>query len=305
MAGTASPQPMTPPLRRRSLASLAVAALLLSTACAARVGPALADAETTVRVKTALLNDPVVGTEDVRVEVVNGVAFLTGRISAPDREARIVELTRATPGVSDVRVAFNVAPELAVVKRRLSVEPPEERRAPHLIGLGGGVRFAGSPGSGVDDVLDVTPLIRLGRGDGFGPAIGLGWTTRSLVDGPTGAPALAALRIRPLMGGVAYTRTVGRASTSLSLVAGYAFNGIRVERDEAGPFRAIAAANSLVWRPSASLWYEWTDRVGIQLSVGYLRARPRVTFASDTAVRSQRVNGDAVMVSIGAAYWIF
>ena len=279
---------------------------LLSAGCAARARPALIDAQMAMRVRTALLNDLVVGGEDLRVDVRRSVVYLSGRISSEERRARIVELARTTPGVTDVQMAVEVGPEVAAVARPLSVRPPGERRARrHVVGLGATVRLTGSTNQQLDDALYVTPLFSLWRAEGWGPAIGFGWSTRTLLEGIAGRQPLARLRLRPVMAGITYSKPVARASASLSLVGGYAFNALDIDEAQAGPLRAIAVSNTLVVRPSASLKFDVSERVGLQLSAGYLRARPHVTFASDTLLRRERVNADALILSVGAVYWIF
>ncbi len=107
------------------------------------------------------------------------------------------------------------------------------------------------------------------------------------------------------MGGVEYGVSRGRLSYGLSLVGGYAFNSIRVDDQRSGPGRAIGVDNSFAARAGVGMWYDVTQRVGVNLFVGYRFTRPRVTFASDTETITRRLNGDAVVVSLGAAYWIF
>jgi hypothetical protein len=291
----------------RSLAAACILAILLSTACAARsTRPSLTDAEAAMRAKTALVNDPALGIEDVRVDVRHGIAHLTGRVSAAARERDIVALVRTVPGITDVTVNFTVVPQVGAVESRLESPParPPERRG--RIAVGAGVRLVRAGGSDVDDGVNVAPFIRLGSGDGLGPAIGFGWNHRDLLASPTGDPPLASMRIRPVMGGIAYTRTMtSRYQVSGSLVAGYAFTHLRVDRQAAGPWRAIDVENTFAWRPSATLWIDTGGRLSYQLSAGYLVARPRVTYASDTGVTAARVRGDALMVTVGAAWWVF
>jgi hypothetical protein len=292
----------------RWLAAAALLGLFLSTACAARsTAPSLSDAETAVRVKTALVNHPVLGIEDVRVDVRQGVAHLTGRISAAGREPEIVALVRAVPGITAVTANLTVAPHVGAAQSRLGVLPERMReRRGRLIAAGAGVRVVRAAGRDVDDGMNVAPFIRLGSGDGFGPAIGFGWNRRDLLASPTGDPALASLRVRPVMGGVAYTRTVAsRYQVSGSLVGGYAFTHLGVDRQAAGPWRAIDVENTFAWRPSATLWIDPGGRLSYQVSAGYLVARPRVTYASDTGLTAARVRGDALMVTVGAAWWVF
>jgi hypothetical protein len=296
------------PLLTRPLGAAALLGLLLTTACAARsTAPSLDDVETAVRVKTALVNDAVLGIEDVRVDVRGGVAHLTGRISAAGREPEIIALVRTVPGVTGVTADLSVAPHVGAVQSRLGVAAERWRdRRGRLIAVGGAVRVLRAGGSDVDDGVDAGPFIRFGSGDGFGPAIGFSWNRRDLLASPTGDPPLASLRVRPVMGGVSYTRTLAsRYQLSGSLVGGYAFTHLAVDRQAAGPWRAIDAENTFAWRPSATLWIDPGGRLSYQVSAGYLVARPRVTYASDSGVTAARVRGDALMVTVGAAWWVF
>jgi hypothetical protein len=291
----------------RSLAA-AVLGILLSTGCAARsTVPSLADAEAAMRVKTALVNDAVLGIEDVRVAVRQGVAHLTGRISAAGREQDVIALVRTVPGITEVTANFTVVPRVGAVESPLDVRPdqlPERRR--RRLAVGARVRFVRAGGSDVDDGVDIAPFIRLGSGDGLGPAVGFGWNHRDLRASPTGDASLASIRVRPVMGGIGYTRTLARRyQLSGSLVAGYAFTHLDVDRQAAGPWRAIDVENTFAWRPSATLWIDTGGRLSYHLSAGYLVARPRVTYASDTGVTAARVRGDALMVTVGAAWWVF
>ena len=173
--------------------------------------------------------------------------------------------------------------------------------------MGGGVRVVRAGGADVGDGVNVAPFIRLGSGNGLGPAIGFGWSHRDLLASPTGDAPLASLRVRPVMGGIAYTRTLaGRFQVSGSLVAGYAFTHLGVDRQAAGPGRAIDVARTRSRggrrRPSG---FDTPGRLSYHVSAGYVVARPRVTYAADTHVTAARVRGDALMVTVGAAWWLF
>jgi len=281
------------------------AALLCSTACAQRMAFTIQDAQTAMRLKTTILNDDVVGTEDVRVDVVDGVAYLSGHISSDAHRARLVELARATTGVRDVRVDLAVRPEIAVLRQQLSVAPGDpDRGQRHVLALGLSARMMRSEGAGLEDTVDLTPIFRI-RSRGLAPALGFGWSTRDLAAAPDDRRALAELRIRPVMGGLAYTHPLGRTALIGSLVAGYAFNSVQPDAAAAGPLRAIRSTNALAVRPGAALWVDLTDRAAMQFSLSYTRCRPRVTYASDDRLLSSVVNADALTFSIGAAYWVF
>lgn len=72
--------------------------------------PALEDAIVTTRVKTALLNDPVVGRARIDVETFQGVVTLSGRVQTREQEARAIELARGMRGVTNVKSTLQIQP---------------------------------------------------------------------------------------------------------------------------------------------------------------------------------------------------
>ena len=97
-----------------SLLSLALA-IVPMTGCAsggggktARVNQTIDDATVQTRVKTAILNDPQVGGDQIDVQSENGVVTLSGVIKSPEHEARAAELARKVGGVKDVKTTLKV-----------------------------------------------------------------------------------------------------------------------------------------------------------------------------------------------------
>jgi hyperosmotically inducible periplasmic protein len=68
------------------------------------------DAVLTTRVKTAFINDPVVGGSRIDVDTVNGVVTLSGRVPTKEQEAKAIQLARAVKGVIDVRSSLLIQP---------------------------------------------------------------------------------------------------------------------------------------------------------------------------------------------------
>jgi hyperosmotically inducible protein len=92
---------------------------LLAAACASmpRAGvsegasPAkIAEAELAARVKTALLNDTVVGARRIDVNVAGDRVRLTGRVASEAERDRAVSIARAVNGVGDVTSALEIRP---------------------------------------------------------------------------------------------------------------------------------------------------------------------------------------------------
>ena len=275
--------------------------LLLGAAagCGARtaptVSPAVTDARTVVRVRTALVNDALLGPLPIDVRVRDGVVTLRGTVRLPEE----VDLALAVAGNVDgvVRVASELEvgeirprPAVAGQPRDAAGEGPVRERA-RLPALA-------PPAEG-------GPLLRLRPRNGLGPTIAFNWMNADVEAGPSGRPALAALRLRPVMAGVEYGIARGRFAAGASVVAGYSFNGLDIDTARAGAGRAIAVRNSWVWRPGIGAWWDVSRRLGIHAFYGYLFTQPAVTFASDAAIATERLRVNAAVVSVGVAYWIF
>jgi osmotically-inducible protein OsmY len=74
----------------------------------ARVNQTLDDATVQTRVKTAILNDPQIGGDQIDVTSVNGVVTLSGVIKSADHEQRATDLARKIGGVKDVKTTLKV-----------------------------------------------------------------------------------------------------------------------------------------------------------------------------------------------------
>ena len=91
---------------RRTLCAIAFALIVASSACAS-VAPkgsfgAPDDATLVVRVKTALLNDPVVHASEIQVDVKQGVVALAGTVHGQQEADAAVNAARRVAGVKDV-----------------------------------------------------------------------------------------------------------------------------------------------------------------------------------------------------------
>ena len=97
----------------RTTALLLVVALiapLMLAACGKSVGETIDDATITTRVKTSLLNDPVVGGLRIDVDTFKGVVTLSGRVKSKEEETKAIELARKINGVTDVKSSLQIQP---------------------------------------------------------------------------------------------------------------------------------------------------------------------------------------------------
>jgi osmotically-inducible protein OsmY len=85
-------------------------ALPLLSACGKTVGETIDDATITTRVKTAFINDPVVGAARIDVDTFKGVVTLSGRVKSKDEEAKAIAIARSVNGVSQVKSTLQIEP---------------------------------------------------------------------------------------------------------------------------------------------------------------------------------------------------
>ena len=96
---------------RSALVTLVLIAPLLLAACGHKTAvDTMDDAMITARVKTAFINDPVVGNARIDVGTVKGVVTLSGRVPNKDDEAKAIALARAVKGVAEVKSTLQIQP---------------------------------------------------------------------------------------------------------------------------------------------------------------------------------------------------
>lgn len=97
-------------VNRRAALFLVVAVVLpvLAFACGKAIGETINDATITTRVKTALLNDPVVNATRIDVNTSAGVVTLSGAVKSQSEADRAIQVARGIQGVKDVRSALKI-----------------------------------------------------------------------------------------------------------------------------------------------------------------------------------------------------
>ena len=89
------------------LAVVLIAPLLLA-ACGKTVGETIDDATITTRVKTAYINDPVVGALRIDVDTFKGVVTLSGQVKSKEEEQKAIQLARGIRGVTEVKSTLQI-----------------------------------------------------------------------------------------------------------------------------------------------------------------------------------------------------
>ena len=180
------------------------------------------------------------------------------------------------------------------------------------VSVGGTVSLVNPTDGDVGSVVGLGPLVRLNPRKGWGIAGGLSWF-RADVDNPSGASGpFATLRVRPLMGGVAYTMGEQPVLVSFSIVTGPSFNSLDLDDDFLRALPPSAGTPELdidtSWavRPGVNVTITVAPRVAIVGFGGYMVSRPDIVYR-DSAGHERRNpwKADAVILSVGAVYSLF
>jgi hypothetical protein len=158
-------------------------------------------------------------------------------------------------------------------------------------------------------------LWRFGVGDpGWGFHWGLNWyethVDRSIV-GQT--VEFGELNVRPITAGYGYTFNYGKYSVTADILAGPALTSFSLTPGANDAYHDLMGARSvssdvswaLVARPEASVWYDINKKLGLNVNVGFMFARPNVTIHSSLGNESMRVRADTLQIRAGLAYAIF
>jgi hypothetical protein len=285
--------------------------LCLAGGCRTAINPRLIeDAQTAVRIRTALVNDPQLGLRGIEVGVRAGVVHLTGSVASDEEARRLLALVRALAGVQAVRSDVQVGEPSAPVsppagQPHIRSEVPDGPSDRRLLSVGGAVSWAIPFVKDLSGATSSGPLVRFGSGSGFSPAIDFNWFVVDVFSGRGQSTHLANMSVKPVMGGAAYRWAGEHVSLGLSLVGGYAFNHLETNDLTAGKTLALRADSSFAWRPGVTIWYDASTRVAFNVFAGYVVTRPAVTFFEDGRIQKRDQRADTLLVSTGLAYKLF
>ncbi len=150
--------------------------------------------------------------------------------------------------------------------------------------------------------------------NGWGWSYGLNWFSTDVAREVGGTTVeLGHLHLYPFMVGYGYTRVFGRTAVTGGFVGGYAIASIKLRpaaddalRERLGARTvSLDAANTIVGKPQLDIWRDINDKVGINISVSYMIARPTITVRSSLGEDSRRDRADMLQLSIGAVYSLF
>ena len=218
----------------------------IGSGCSAAVDRvAIEDAQTAARVKTALVNDPELGASAIEVRAEYGIVQLAGRVRTQIEADRAAAVARSVPGVQGVELALQVGVEAPTVlpdaRARSRAAPtdnvpeiaptdnvPEIEGDPDLLAVGVSVGLSHPRSPALETRVAISPVIKLGSGEGLGVAVGFDWFQAEVQLAASGPAAMTRIHVKPIMVGLSYTLDSNRVSLSPSIVAGYAFNSLSV-----------------------------------------------------------------------------
>lgn len=294
----------------RSLRTVtALLVLAATTGCATTVvnPQTIADAQTLVRIRSALVNDRELGTRPIEIRVTAGTAYLTGEVGSAEEAGRLVELVRQVSGVvavkSDVKVVPGLGPVPAVSAARIPDRPEASDR--RFLAIGVSVTHTEPREATLGSNLGIGPLLRIGAGSGLAPTFAFNWISTPLHADATSDARLGEVRVRPIMGGLGYTWSGARTAATVSLVAGYAFNSLRIAAVVPGQPVPLRVENSFAWRPGMSVWYDVNRRIALNGFAGVLVARPDATFLVGDRSDTRELRMDSAVIRLGVAYKLF
>jgi len=157
-------------------------------------------------------------------------------------------------------------------------------------------------------------LWRFGHGKtGWGWHWGLNWYSAEVDGEPAIDTEIGELHVRPVMVGYGYTHIVRHTNVTAAMIAGYAVTTISLRPEAANAYRdrlgaravSVDASNTFTVRPEVSIWRDLSKKVGLNISAGYIVARPNVTVHSTLGDEVRHLRADMFTVKIGAVYSVF
>jgi hypothetical protein len=181
--------------------------------------------------------------------------------------------------------------------------------------LGMSVSAKQGTAAGTEGHINPGLLWRFGHGhDGWGWEYGLSWYSADLQQPVDASPTdFGELHVRPFMGGYGYGKRFGRTAVSARLLGGYAITSFDLRPTFDDAYRHAFGAqtlttdvsNAFVLKPEVSAWIDMSRKIGLNISAGYLVARPEVTVSSSVGRDVRHIRADMLMFKVGAVYSIF
>jgi hypothetical protein len=157
-----------------------------------------------------------------------------------------------------------------------------------------------------------SPFLWFGVSDGIGPAFGLNWLSVDVNRIPIpGVIVNAAVRVRPVMGGVTYTKVLGGTALSTGAVAGWSFNSLHQIGVSSGNGGAVSydvqMNDSFAAKAELGALQTIAARIKVTASVGYLWVARESDIHVQAAGLDQHVSVSlsSLRMQIGVMYVLF
>jgi hypothetical protein len=157
-------------------------------------------------------------------------------------------------------------------------------------------------------------LWRFGTSDpGWGFHWGLGWYSTDIDRSIVGnSVELGELHVRPFMAGYGYTYNIGRYSITADVLGGLAVTSFSLTPVATDAYYDVGARSlssdvsmTPVAKPEVSVWYDISEKLGLNVNAGMMIARPNLTIRSTLGDQSMRLRADSLQIKAGLAYRIF
>jgi hypothetical protein len=178
------------------------------------------------------------------------------------------------------------------------------------LGVGVQVTFD-APATGGSSISP-RPFLTFGTGAGLGPAVGFNWLTINVDSGSAGtARTLADVNVRPVMGGINYTKLFGTLALTAGGMAGWSFNSLH--NITVTPNNGVPASYSVNMNDAVAVKGEVTalqritSRTRVQASVGYLYVsrQSSIDVSSGSTVDHIALHLSSLRGQVGFVYVLF
>jgi predicted acylesterase/phospholipase RssA len=179
------------------------------------------------------------------------------------------------------------------------------------VGFQYGASIAGS--GDVEDAHGPGVAVRITRPNGLSAIVDYGTQSFDMTSGVTGSPVSPGqVKLRTLLGGIAYTRRLAQLEATAGFALGYGFGSFELADDARDAFGREGifgietdATNALVLAPRVSLWQNLSNRWATGVTATYYYSNPTVELRSGEVTRTQAIDASAVRVSAGLAFKVF
>lgn len=183
----------------------------------------------------------------------------------------------------------------------------------HYIDVGIQFGIASARGRDVEDDRGPGVAVRITRPNGLSAIADYGTQSFTLATDAIGSSVSAGqVRLRTVLGGVAYTRRFRQVEATAGLALGFGFgsfklsDGVRDEFGRQGIFGLTSTAtNAFVIAPRASLWQNLSNRWAVGATASYLHASPTIEITSGSYAYARAVDVSTVRVAAGVAFKVF